>query len=174
MGHRIIGKCTLGRQFIAGVVLGLTLTGCLADDAVKTQTPFNYNEVAWAARSGGNTIVGTGKMIPEGGSKTYLCDYVWLSPDSAYRRELQTILFGNTEGAVLSRRVTPRRVMFQEYGEAATLREERCDKNGEFKFRRIPDGVWYIVSDLGPFSDTYTVMKRIEVRGSTTLTVTLP
>lgn len=169
----MIGKNTLGRRAIAATALALSLTGCLADDAVKTQTPFNYNEVAWAAKSGGNTILGTGKMSPVEG-KVYLCDYVWLSPDSAYQRELQTILFGNTESAVLSRRVTPRRFMFQVYGEAPTLREDRCDKNGEFKFRRIPDGVWYIVSDLGPVSDTYTVMKRIEVRGNTSLAITLP
>jgi hypothetical protein len=175
MKARMTGKSVLCRQVIAGLAFGsfLILTGCIADDAVTPRTSFNYNDVAWATKSGGNTVVGTGKMTTAEG-KTYVCDYAWLRPDSAYGREVTTIMFGSTESAVVSRRVTPQPVMFQEYREAATLRDERCEKNGEFKFRRIPDGIWYVSTHLGPIRDTYAVMKRIEVRGNTTVTVDLP
>jgi hypothetical protein len=170
MKRRMIGSMT--------VVLFASLAACRPPpDELVTQSRFDEKEVAWAAEKGRNTITGRVVLRTDAG-KTYTCFAAWLAPDSTFQREIVNIVFGSTENAVFSYKDRPLKMRYmsamERWREGKTKHESSCDREGRFTFRYIPDGPWFLTAMAGPVSDSWGLMRRIEVRGNSTMEVNLP
>ena len=161
----------------------MALAGCVPQRQVLTNTTmFNPDEVSWSTKPGNNTVTGFAVLrTASGEARTCAALLVRLIPDSAYARERMSGIYGS-----LSQGTT--RVGGPAYKEDATdkayvasVRETRCDGQGNFTFESVPNGVWYVsasvvwsVNHSRGATEGGAMMKRIELTGGQTVKVSLP
>jgi hypothetical protein len=112
---------------------------------------FSAEEVAWAKQPGTNTIEGSALLRQQGGG-VVTCggSEVDLIPASKYASERLTYLYGGPDGGYTSalsmmyyKEPPPPNPEYQR-----TWRKTICDAQGKFKFTNLPDGGWYVLSEV--------------------------
>lgn len=168
---------------VAALLMAVAVvSGCVQQKPLVATTQFDPNEVSWSKGDGTNTVTGFAVLRTVGGeARTCAALMVRLIPDSAYARERMVGIFGSTTQGTA-------KVTGPRYDEAATdkayvasVRETRCDGQGNFSFERVPNGIWYVsaavVWSANPRSGTLEgglMMKRVDLAGGQSVKVALP
>lgn len=146
------------------------------EKVLTTAVEFNPSEIAWAAGEGPNTVEGNAVLRLAAG-ETKPCIYpTSLVPDSAYSRSRLMILYGNVEQA---QRSYDRRGFVETPKEFLnSARHEQCDGAGNFTFRRVPNGRWYVIARVlwgqaAALQGTF-MMRRVDVAAGQVVKVILP
>jgi hypothetical protein len=133
------------------VVLGFSLAyaGCSARQPVresappfvKTQTKFDYSEHEPYAKPGENGISRQAFLSQQGGSVvTCAGNRVLLMPATSYFREVfWHMIVARSEPEPLSNPYPSLKGM---------IRRTQCDADGNFSFSEIPDGTWFILTQV--------------------------
>jgi hypothetical protein len=158
----------------------LAMAAC-APKPLKTSTPFDIDEVAWSRKDGTNTVNGFAVLRTVGGeARTCAGLEVGLVPDSLHARDRMSQLYGSLEKGYRIARQTPK-FETDDRGYVMTARRTRCDGQGQFSFEKVPDGSWYLVSQIvwmpAPSSgivEGANMMKSVDVKGGQTVKVSLP
>jgi len=157
------------------VLLTAALSGCSISN-FKPTAPFNPREVAWSTQGGTNAVSGRIAALGTDGV-SYPCNRIWLVPDSTYIREIRMQAAGTTGDITYIRRSRPPLVMTREWDTdlyQQTSREGSCSPNGEYSFRNLATGTWYLLAMGGPASVGYFVQRRLELRGNDTARIYVP
>ena len=132
------------------LLLGLSLT-CAACSAreprqkygppfVKLQTPFDYLEHEQYARPGENGINGRAFVTQNGGVVTCTGTRVLLMPATSYFREMfWHMIVARSEPEPPEKAYPSLKGM---------IRRAACDEQGRFAFSAIPDGTWFLLTQV--------------------------
>ena len=140
---------------VIAVVLGLSpvYAGCAArqplgqsaPQSVKMQTELNYSEHESYAKPGENRIRGQAFLKqPGGGVVTCAESRVLLLPATSYFREMIRHLGAGRE---------PERPQTTYPGLKNMIRKTQCDAEGHFLFEEIPDGAWFVLTQVNWVTD---------------------
>ena len=136
---------------VVAVVLGLPLAyaGCSsrqehvrqsAPPFVKIQTKFDYSEHEAYAKPGENGISGQAFLRQEGDSVvTCAGSRVLLLPATDYFREMIGHIVAGSE---------PKPPEKTYPGLKGMIRRTQCDARGNFSFSEIPDGAWFVLTQV--------------------------
>lgn len=172
----------------------LLLTGCAVyteGDTVSFGKPIPANlsvgltadEVAWSRVRGDNAITGQAIMRTRGGDvKTCAGLDVSLIPFSAYAAQRVAVTYGPGEEGFGNREQRPFNPDPAIYHQ--TIRHTLCDAQGNFAFRQLPDGKYFLLVEVSweAVQGGYyaylagqggTMMTRVEVRGGQTVPLIL-
>lgn len=164
-------------------VATLMLAGCAAQQhqSVIENKPATFDplSVAWSKKSGVNMLLGSAALPQQ--KKTCANLPVRLAPDSEYTRDRIGALYGNTNRGYVSiaraEQIRSQTVPSDpEYN--ASLRVANCDAKGNFIFRKLPDGTYYVLapvtwSGANGANEGGFMMERVEVQGGMTRQVML-
>jgi hypothetical protein len=158
------------------------LVGCATPQAptlppFEVSVPFDQEEAFRLVKEGANTIKGNASMRqPGGGVVTCAGQAVHLIPATAYAKQRMLALYSSTE-----RGVTPARRSYKfvpdppEY--YALVRTTKCDSKGNFVFRRVSDGEFFIAVlvswRVGDSPQGGQLMHRVSVRNRQTSSVVM-
>lgn len=142
-------------------------------------TTFNASDVAWSRGVGPNTVDGNALLRTRGGDvRTCAGEEVFLIADSAYARERITYLYAGAldRGFNYSRPIADGPLAYKE-----SHRRTTCDAQGDFSFRDIPDGTYYVTTRVvweapGQYalsSQGGALMHRVELTGGETANIVL-
>jgi hypothetical protein len=134
---------------VVAVVLGLPLAyaGCSsrqepvrqsAPPFVKIQTKFDYSEHEAYAKPGENGISGQTFLRQEGGV-TCAGSRVLLLPATDYFREMIGHIIAGSEPKPPEKTYPSLKSM---------IRRTQCDAQGNFSFSEIPDGAWFVLTQV--------------------------
>jgi hypothetical protein len=145
----------------------------------RDEASFDPNDVAWSKQRGANTIVGTAKLrAGDGMTRSCASLSVRLAPDSDYTRDRVERLYGDADTAYVS--ATEAKRVRAEPGTDVTpayeksLKAAKCDANGRFTFKNLPDGTYYVMAPVvwrgkvGEVSEGGFFMQRVTVEGGET------
>jgi hypothetical protein len=126
----------------------IVVCGCASPLALKSH--FEPREVSWFAARGTNSIEGSAiARAYNGTAKTCAALPVTLFPASAYASERMRALYdSDQEGfnpALLGR---PAAFENDDPRYLQTARTTRCDARGRFAFSELPDGDYFLVSEV--------------------------
>jgi hypothetical protein len=133
------------------LVLGLLLAcaGCSARQPVrqsappfvKMQTKFDYSEHEAYAKTGENRITGRA-FLAQQGEGVFTCggNRVLLLPATAYFREMFWYMI------VAGREPEPPEKPYPSLKNM--IRRTECDAQGNFSFSEIPDGAWFVLTQV--------------------------
>jgi hypothetical protein len=148
-GHRQIAHNQLMRALAVLLGFSLAYAGCSARKPVeesappfvKTQTKFDYSEHEPYAKPGENGITGQAFLSQQGGSVvTCAGKRVLLLPATSYFREVfWHMIIARSEPEPLSNPYPSLKGM---------IRRTQCDAEGNFSFSEIPDGTWFILTQV--------------------------
>lgn len=136
---------------VLAVILGLPITyaGCSArrepvresaPRSVKAQTRFDYSEHEPYAKAGENGISGKAFLRHQGDSVvTCAGSRVLLLPATSYFREIFWHIIAGSEPAPPEKPYPSLKNM---------IRRTQCDAQGNFSFAEIPDGTWFILTQV--------------------------
>jgi hypothetical protein len=131
---------------VIAVVIGLPLayTGCAARQSaprfVKMQTKFDYSEHEPYTHPGKNSIKGQAFLNQEGdGVVTCAGSRVMLVPETSYFREMIRHFVARSEP-------DPPEIAYPSLKDM--FRKTQCDAQGNFSFPNIPDGAWFILTEV--------------------------
>jgi len=131
---------------VAAIVLGLPLAyaGCAARQSaprfVKMQTKFDYSEHEPYAKPGENSIKGQAFLSQQGGGVvTCAGSGVLLLPATSYFREMILHLVAGSEPEPPE---TPNPSLKD------MIRKTQCDAQGNFSLPNIPDGAWFVLTEV--------------------------
>ena len=133
------------------LVLGLSLTyvGCSARKPVEKsaprfvemQTRFDYSEHEQYARSGANSIYGKASLAKQGGGVvTCAGSRVLLMPATSYFREMFSYMI------VAGSEPNPPEKAYPSL--RGMIRRAECDAQGNFSFSEIPNGTWFLLTQV--------------------------
>ena len=170
-----IGKMTTFRENIvrvAAVALGLPLAyaGCAARQEpmpkygppfVTMRTKFDYSEHESYAKPGENGIRGQAFLRQEGDSVT-TCrgNRVLLLPATSYFREM----FWH----MIAARSEPNPPETPYPSLKNMIRRTECDAQGNFSFSEIPDGTWFVLTQVNAKPDRMLITEMTLSNGETT------
>lgn len=145
----------------------LTLAACAP---MEIGTPFSVDEVRFIKRQGTARIEGQAFLRQMGGGVvTCAGSGVLLIPAGGYATELFSRAWGNPQGGTANVFVMGPESMpegFKEYS-----RKSRCDAEGDFVFTGVPDGDYFVVSQVmwtvpGSYiPEGGVVGRRVAIRG---------
>jgi len=131
---------------VVAIVLGLPLAyaGCAARQSaprfVKMQTKFDYSEHEPYAKPGENSIKGQAFLSQQGGGVvTCAGSGVLLLPATSYFREMILHLVAGSEPEPPE---TPNPSLKD------MIRKTQCDAQGNFSLPNIPDGAWFVLTEV--------------------------
>ena len=135
-------------RVLAIVLLALAHAGCsarqpmrqLGPPFVQMQTKFDYSEHEPYAKPGENGISGQAFLTRQGdGVVTCAGSRVLLLPATSYFREMfwHMIVAGSEP--------TPGDALSQSEG---MIRRTECDAQGNFSFSEVPDGMWFVLTQV--------------------------
>lgn len=152
------------------MILGLTLTcaGCSAREPaqksgppfVKMQTEFDYSEHEPYAEPGRNGIRGQAVLTREGNAgATCAGSRVLLLPATSYFREMfWHMIVAGSEPDPPERTYPALKNM---------IRRTNCDAQGNFSFSQIPDGTWFILTQVNAKHGGLLIAEMTLVNGET-------
>lgn len=136
---------------VLAVVLGFSIAdaGCSgreppresAPPFVKMQTKFDYSEHEAYAKPGKNSINGQAFLTQQGGG-VVTCggSRVLLLPATSYFREMFWYIIVAGSDPEPAERAYP--------SLKSMIRRTQCDAQGNFSFSEIPDGTWFILTQV--------------------------
>lgn len=170
----------------AGAAALLTLGACASTPPIQLQNTFKQSDFAWAKAAGNNTITGSAVLRTVGGEVRSCGGFeVDLIPAVQYSAERMAHLYGNAQ-----RGYQPVPTLFQSTVTFANDpidyqlvgRKSACDAQGNFEFRDLPDGGYFVVVPIvwsvptGAYSSEPQggrLMRRVDVAGGKTERVVL-
>jgi hypothetical protein len=137
---------------VGTVVLALSLAGAgcsarqepvrkSAPSFVQMQTKFDYSEHEPYAKLGNNDISGKAFLTrPEDGVVTCAGNRVLLLPATSYFREMfwHMIVAGNE----------PKPPERPHPSLKSMIKRTKCDAQGHFSFSKVPDGTWFVLTQV--------------------------
>ena len=137
------------RLKILFLIFIVSFYGCFSHvREVRLTTDLNLYELKWFLKKGKGVIKGRAFLITDHGRITCKNQEVKLIPVSEYSKERMLWLYKSTEEGF--RRIeegmikfTPDRSIYY-----SLLKVTRCDKNGNFLFKDLPEGEYFIVADV--------------------------
>lgn len=170
------------KTLILSAITAALLTGCAATK-INTTAPFDKDEMAEKMQPGNNTITGSGFIRQRnGGTVTCAGNTVELIPEMAYSRERMEAYFGNKDKGYKTVYQIKSIQVNEGYRPEEYInlrRTTECDAQGFFKFDKVKDGSYFLVTNV-LWSLQYTteggaLMRRVEVaNGETKSTVLAP
>lgn len=173
------------KRIAAIALLGLAGCGTTAFEpytppplpTMTIQQAWDANEVAWFKEKGTNSIEGSA-LLRQGGGGVVTCagNEVRLYPYSGYGAERMRALYGNPNGEGLNsfRNFTWVPDVPEYHASAKTT---TCDAQGKFRFRDLPDGLYYVGTvvnwQVGYRQQGGSLAQRIELRGGETKDIVL-
>lgn len=144
---------------------------------IPIDATFSAAEIAWSRTTGANEVNGSAVLRTVGGdAKTCAGLQVRLVPEGAYSRARMEAVFGDTE-AGFHALLSDMHFAPAPDGYAASAREEICDAQGNFAFSGVPDGSYFVVTQVvwsnGLSRQGGDVMRRVRVAGGRTAHVVL-
>ena len=144
----------------------------VAGEPVKLDSVFNIDDVSFVMKPGNSTVTGTASIkLADGTIKNCAGFNVELLPVAAYSKERIVRTYGNDQqGQILLEQNPPKFTPdVPEYHD--TLIKGACDERGEFRFRNVPAGdyfvmafiIWEDASRATPRKSGGAAMKRIHV-----------
>ena len=130
---------------LVAVVVGLPLAfaGCATQQSaprfVKMQTKFDYSEHEPYAQPGANSIKGRAFLNQQGDIVTCAGSRVLLVPGTSYFREMIRHFVARSDPDPPEKAYPSLKNMF---------RKTECDAQGNFSFTNIPDGGWFILTEV--------------------------
>lgn len=159
------------------IALAAALAGC-AVQPVQISVPFDAAQARAMLADGSNTIEGSALIQQRGGGVvTCAGREVILIPATDYARARVTALYGNAEAGYAPMWGSPR--LPDAPADYETLRRSTvCDSLGMFRFERIADGDWYVISiitwNINPYiPEGGALMRHVSVRGGGTAKIVL-
>jgi hypothetical protein len=173
VGWAIILKPMTMRVLIGVLGLLLICAGCSARQPVrrsappfvKMQTKFDYSEHEAYAKPGENRITGRAFLTQQaGGVVTCAGNRVLLLPATAYFREMfwHMIVTGSEPEPPEKPHPSLKRM----------IRRTECDAQGNFSFSEIPDGDWFVLTQVKA-RDGSVLITEITLSNAETLQVLL-
>ncbi len=173
---------------LAGLILGLALTGCAnvagpsgptppppaqppspSSGGIVIQTPFQAEDFAWSAAPGTAHI--RGLTAPR---QSCAGNAVALTPDTPYSRERIAKLYGSTDYALVPTPVVRAKTIVNDNPAIrGYVRGARCDSHGGFAFDDIPAGSFFIIVEVDDPSGPKVVMRRVTTVAGRVLQVPL-
>ena len=163
---------------IAGALM---VTGCatVPPTDVPISAEFSKSDIVWFDGAGDGTLEGSAFLRTKGGTVKTCAGYdVQLLPYSSYAAERMRFIYGSeTSGHLFG----PRRAWKFNPDEPdfyKSLKKTVCNANGEFQYKGLPAGDYYIIAkvtwDIGKvFDEGGTLMRKISIASNATETVTL-
>jgi len=167
-------------RFIALASCVALLAACALDNAREPRT-FDPSDVRWSKAAGANAITGVALLSTGGKPRTCASLPVRLAPDSDYTRKRISGLYGDDDEGFVDARQAQRLRAQQDVDKRyeSSLKTAVCDAHGNFAFRNLPDGTYYVLAPvvwrnkLGEVSEGGFYMQRVTVAGGETKAVTL-
>jgi len=103
------------------------------------RTKFDYLEHEPYARAGENVITGQGFLRQQGSVVTCAGSRVLLLPASSYFREM-------IRHIVAGREPEPPEITYPTL--KSMIRKTQCDAEGNFSFPELPDGAWFVLTEV--------------------------
>lgn len=159
----------------------LTAACALTEREVSTTKTFDPSDVTWSQGQGPNTITGIARVSTGGKPRTCASLPVRLAPDSDYTRKRIAGLYGDDDEGFVDARSAQRLRAQQDVDKRyeISLKTAVCDASGNFAFRNLPDGTYYVLAPvvwknkLGEVAEGGFYMQRVTVTGGETKSVTL-
>lgn len=163
-----------------GLVLSSLLLSACFSPQVNIDTPFDPAASAYVTRNGSGTITGQAFMRQMGGGVvTCAGSEVTLVPATGYFVEAITETFGASEGGRIGVLQRPQ-VNGTDPRASSARRATVCDAQGNFTFRQISSGEYYVLADVTWYAPTNQIIpeggslaKRIRIQGGETVQVIL-
>lgn len=132
-------------KFLNSLLLFFFVAAC--GGTIEMNEPFNSSEVSFVNRSGSAQITGQAFLRQRsGGVVTCAGNDVALIPAGAYAKEFITRAFGDVRGGRIPAIMAPQVQHPPEFG--ALQRRTTCDAEGDFEFRDVANGDYYISTIL--------------------------
>jgi hypothetical protein len=166
-------------KILTVVSLAVLVAACETASLSSRDESFDPRDVAWSKQRGANTIVGTAKLkAGDGVTRSCASLSVRLAPDSDYTRYRVERLYGDADTAYVSA-TEAKRVRAQTGADVTpayekSLKAAKCDANGHFTFKNLPDGTYYVMAPVvwrgkvGEVSEGGFFMQRVTVEGGET------
>lgn len=154
-------------------LLCLSLAGCVVNPPIvhTMQSSYEQVEVAYAKKTGNNTIEGNAFMRQQGGGVvTCAGNEVFLVPVSHYAKERMAFLYNHESGGVASYYALMNK-KFDKTDESylADRRTTICNSDGRFTYKGIPDGEYYVGASVywivANAHQGGTMVRKIDVKG---------
>jgi hypothetical protein len=162
-------------KFLTAVALAAALAACETTPLSRNEASFDPRDVAWSKERGANTIVGTAKLeAGDGVTRSCASLSVRLAPDSPYTRDRVERLYGDDDAAYVSAAKAKRVRSDLTPAYAKSLKAAKCDADGRFVFKNLPDGTYYVMAPvvwrgkIGEVSEGGFFMRRVTVEGGET------
>jgi hypothetical protein len=165
----------------SSLFLAFAVAGCATTQPTHVMSvSYNPEEVAWFNTPGTNSITANALMRTVGGEvKTCAGFEAALIPYSAYAAERITAIYGNANGGYAS--YGPQ---FSETDPRYSQNERKttCDSQGNFRFTNLPDGDYYVRTQvtwgvpMGYYMTSQqggALAQRVSVRGGETKSIVL-
>ncbi|MBW1294754.1 carboxypeptidase-like regulatory domain-containing protein [Aquimarina litoralis] len=140
---------------------------------ITIKNKFDYEEVKWFKNSGKGKIKGTAKFKSKQGEVRFGEEFrIELMPSCSYTEERLNNIYSNTSsGAVFVEDGIPK---FTPDPEAYhDTKKTMCNQNGEFEYRNLPSGDYYLIAFMLWDKTGGGIMKKITINENETKTVEL-
>lgn len=157
------------RRGVLLLAAGVVFIGCAIREPVEMKTKFDYAQHKPYTLPGNNGIKGQGFMRQQGGGVvTCAGSAVYLLPKTSFFGEaIDLFRSGNTPQ--LTTAVDP--------AYKSMVKESQCDAQGNFSFAQLPDGAWFILTEVrwmvGYALQGGTLMRQVSVANGETIQVLL-
>lgn len=161
------------KKILAYSVIAIsTLTGCATTGNVVLVNQFNLAEASIVFKDGSNTVKGSALLRQAGGGVvTCAGNEVSLIASTSYSNERMLALYRNTEKGYRPIQLSFAKTFFAnenlEYQK--TIRNTTCDAQGFFKYEKVPDGDYFVVTTITWKSSAYSfeggsLMQKVRVK----------
>ena len=157
------------KSIVFSLIAGLSLTACSGVQEIETTVPFNEAEAAYINKTGKATVSGQAFLKRRDGVVvTCAGAEASLFPVTEYAKQRMTAIYGSENGGYRSaygkRHSKADDPKYYEY-----TRETNCDAEGDFEFKGVANGEYYLTSTvIWQISDYYyeggVLSKRIVVK----------
>lgn len=154
---------------LPALALASILTACVLPPPVVMTTRFNAADVAWAKTKGTNELSGQGFLRQQGGNVvTCAGEEVDMVPVAPYSSERIGGLYGNTTKGYVDPLFAPQ-IPPAETGYVESWLKSQCDAQGKFRFSNLPDGDYFLVTQViwyaGDSRQGGYLMQRVSLHG---------
>lgn len=138
----------------AWILCLMMVSGCATGGPASTRGPqsvgvaFEPEAVQWASAKGSNKILGNALLRTRGGEVRTCAGYkVYLSPAVAYSAARMRLIYGSDQQGYRPAQRNPN-LEARPAAYEALIRQTVCDAQGNFQFEELPDGEYFVTTDV--------------------------
>lgn len=156
-------------KILPALALAATLAACVTPKPVTISQQFNAGDVAWSKAKGTNSLSGEAFLRQQGGGVvTCAGAVVVLVPVAPYSTERMMARYGSATSGYVDPILGPT-LPAPDAGYAESFRNTRCDAQGKFTFSDLPDGNYYLATQVvwyvGNAEQGGYLMQRVSFQG---------